>query len=107
MAFLARFRSDLQWACAQEYELAASDGSGLDSDAVSDKGDTPTIPVIGGTGALGSGLAKRWARSGAKVVIGSRDEGRAQEAAGKIAAESGGDVTGMTNEDAADAAEVV
>ena len=86
---------------------AASDGAGLDSGAVSDKGDTPTIPVIGGTGALGSGLAKRWARGGAKVVIGSRDAGRAQEAAEKIAAETGGDVTGMTNEDAARAAEVV
>jgi len=67
----------------------------------------PTIPVIGGTGALGSGLAKRWAKSGAKVVIGSRDAGRAEEAAGKVAAETGGDVTGMSNEDAARAAEIV
>jgi len=81
--------------------------AGLDSGAVSENGDTPTIPVIGGTGALGSGLAKRWAKGGAKVVIGSRDAGRAQEAADRIAAETGGDVTGMTNEDAAGAADVV
>ncbi|MBK5232378.1 MAG: NADPH-dependent F420 reductase [Thermoleophilia bacterium] len=74
---------------------------------MSDNGDTQTIPVIGGTGALGSGLAKRWARSGARVIIGSRDAGRAQEAAEKIAAESGGDVVGMSNEDAAQAADIV
>jgi len=39
-----------------------------------------TIPIIGGTGALGSGLAKRWAKAGVKVVIGSRDAGRAADA---------------------------
>jgi len=74
---------------------------------VSDNGDTPTIPVIGGTGALGSGLAKRWAKGGARVIIGSRDAGRAQEAAARIAAETGGEVVGMANEDAAQSAEVV
>jgi NADPH-dependent F420 reductase len=74
---------------------------------VSDNGSTPTIPILGGTGALGSGLAKRWARSGAKVVIGSRDAGRAEEAAGKLAAESGGDLKGLANEDAARAGEIV
>ena len=66
-----------------------------------------TIPIIGGTGALGSGLAKRWAKAGVKVVIGSRDAGRAAEAAAKVAEETGGDVTGMENADAARAAEVV
>jgi len=66
-----------------------------------------TVPIIGGTGALGSGLAKRWARAGAKVVIGSRDAGRAEEAAAKIAEETGGDVTGTANDEAARSAEVV
>ena len=74
---------------------------------MSDNGSTPTIPILGGTGALGSGLAKRWAKAGANVVIGSRDAGRAGEAAAKLAGESGGSVTGMTNEDAARAADVV
>lgn len=74
---------------------------------MSENSNTPTIPVIGGTGALGSGLAKRWARSGARVVIGSRDAGRAQEAAARIAAESGGEVEGMSNEGAAREADVV
>lgn len=74
---------------------------------MSENSEAPVIPVIGGTGALGSGLAKRWAASGAKVVIGSRDAGRAGEAAAKIAEESGGSVEGMTNEDAAKAADIV
>ena len=74
---------------------------------MSENSAAPTIPVIGGTGALGSGLAKRWAAGGAKVVIGSRDAGRAAEAAAKIAAEAGGSIEGMTNEDAAGAADVV
>jgi NADPH-dependent F420 reductase len=79
---------------------------------VNDNGDTsseltPTIPILGGTGALGAGLAKRWAATGAKVVVGSRDAGRAEEAAAKVATETGGDVVGMSNEDAATQAEVI
>ncbi len=30
------------------------------------------IPIIGGTGALGAGLARRWAKAGVPVVLGSR-----------------------------------
>ena len=44
------------------------------------------VPIIGGTGALGYGLALRWARAGLDVVIGSRDAGRAEEAAGRVSA---------------------
>jgi 8-hydroxy-5-deazaflavin:NADPH oxidoreductase len=43
------------------------------------------VPIIGGTGALGFGLALRLARSGVPVVIGSRDAARALEAAGRVA----------------------
>jgi 8-hydroxy-5-deazaflavin:NADPH oxidoreductase len=43
------------------------------------------VPIIGGTGALGYGLALRWARAGVSVAIGSRDAGRADEAAGRVA----------------------
>jgi 8-hydroxy-5-deazaflavin:NADPH oxidoreductase len=42
-----------------------------------------TVAVIGGTGALGFGLAVRWAIAGVPIVIGSRDAGRAAEAAQK------------------------
>jgi 8-hydroxy-5-deazaflavin:NADPH oxidoreductase len=55
------------------------------------------VPIIGGTGALGFGLGLRLARAGVPVVIGSRDAGRAQEAAARI----GGDATGAENRAAA------
>ena len=70
--------------------------------------DTAPIPIIGGTGALGAGLATRWARAGVPVVLGSRSAERAEEAAAKIrAAVPGADVTGLPNEDAARRAEIV
>jgi NADPH-dependent F420 reductase len=66
------------------------------------------IPIIGGTGALGAGLAVRWARAGAAVVLGSRAAERAEEAAAKVrAAVPGAAVTGLENEEAAKQAEVV
>lgn len=40
--------------------------------------------MIGGTGEEGFGLATRWAAAGIEVVIGSRDAGRAQEAAERL-----------------------
>ena len=43
--------------------------------------DTPPVPIVGGTGALGFGLALRLAREGVPVVIGSRSPDRAREAA--------------------------
>ena len=43
-----------------------------------------TIPIVGGTGALGFGLALRLAAAGRPVAIGSRDAGRAEEAAGRV-----------------------
>jgi predicted dinucleotide-binding enzyme len=36
-----------------------------------------TVTIIGGTGALGFGLAVRWAIAGVPIVIGSRDAGHA------------------------------
>jgi NADPH-dependent F420 reductase len=60
------------------------------------------IPIIGGTGALGYGLAVRWARGGQALVIGSRDAGRAQEAADRIRSEvEGARVEGLPNAEAA------
>jgi NADPH-dependent F420 reductase len=61
-----------------------------------------TIPIIGGTGALGAGLAARWAAAGVPVVIGSRSEERAAEAAERLRERvPGAEVAGMVNEEAA------
>jgi len=66
------------------------------------------IPIIGGTGALGAGLARRWAQAGVPIVLGSRDAGRAEEAAAKVReAVPGADVTGLQNEEAAGKGEIV
>jgi NADPH-dependent F420 reductase len=60
------------------------------------------IPIIGGTGALGYGLAVRLARAGQTIVIGSRKLERAEEAAGRLReAIDGAEVEGMENGDAA------
>jgi NADPH-dependent F420 reductase len=63
----------------------------------------PVIGIIGGTGDLGSGLAKAWAAVGHKVVIGSRSRERADN----VAAELGNGVSGDTNVGAARAADIV
>jgi NADPH-dependent F420 reductase len=42
------------------------------------------IPIIGGTGALGYGLALRWTRAGKAIVIGSRSAERAAETARRL-----------------------
>jgi 8-hydroxy-5-deazaflavin:NADPH oxidoreductase len=61
-----------------------------------------TVPIIGGTGALGFGLALRLAKSGTPVVIGSRDADRAQEAARRVrTATPDADVDGLVNAEAA------
>jgi NADPH-dependent F420 reductase len=66
------------------------------------------VTVIGGSGALGTGLALRLAHAGVPVVIGSRDESRAQEAAGRIREQAPeANVQGLENGPAAEASEVV
>jgi len=60
------------------------------------------VAIIGGTGALGFGLAARWSRAGVDVIIGSRDAGRAQQAAQRAGA-----AAGLENGEAAQRAEVV
>ena len=66
------------------------------------------IPIVGGTGALGAGLALRWATAGRSVVLGSRSAERAEEAAAKLRqAVPGAEVEGMLNEEAAKRAEIV
>jgi NADPH-dependent F420 reductase len=66
------------------------------------------IPIVGGTGALGAGLALRWARAGCAIAIGSRSAERAEEAAARIRdAVRGASVEGLVNEEAARRADVV
>ena len=66
------------------------------------------IPILGGTGALGYGLALRWAGQGMPVVIGSRAPERAAEAAERVkAAVPEAEVEGAVNEDAAPRGPVV
>jgi 8-hydroxy-5-deazaflavin:NADPH oxidoreductase len=68
----------------------------------------PPVSIIGASGALGFGLAVRWGRAGVPVVIGSRDAGRAEEAARRAqAAVPDGTFTGLENAEAAGQAEVV
>ena len=69
---------------------------------------TDLIPIIGGTGALGYGLAVRWARAGERVVIGSREASRAEEAAKRVASTaSGAQVEGLENAAAAQRGPIV
>ena len=66
------------------------------------------IPIIGGTGALGAGLARRWAKAGVPVVLGSRSAERAEEAAAKVRADvPGAEATGLENAEAAQQGEIV
>ena len=66
------------------------------------------VCIVGGTGALGFGLALRLAKAGVPIVIGSRVHERAQEAAGR-ASEKVPDAsfTGRENADAVKTAEIV
>jgi 8-hydroxy-5-deazaflavin:NADPH oxidoreductase len=66
------------------------------------------ICIVGGTGALGFGLAVRLGRAGVPVVIGSRDAARAQEAAHKAGEQvPEGTFEGLDNAEAVTKAELV
>jgi NADPH-dependent F420 reductase len=66
------------------------------------------IAVLGGSGALGGGLALRLAAAGHEVTIGSRHAERARAAAGELSERLGGRaLAGAANRDAAQAAEIV
>jgi NADPH-dependent F420 reductase len=70
--------------------------------------DKVSIGVLGGTGPQGNGLALRWAVAGLRVIIGSRDAGRAEQAARELAERVGADtVTGTDNAGCAAAADIV
>ncbi len=67
-----------------------------------------TIALIGGTGNEGPGLAARWAASGQyRVIIGSRQTGKAERVAAEINAKLGDNlVTGLVNEAAVEAGDI-
>jgi NADPH-dependent F420 reductase len=66
------------------------------------------VCIVGGTGALGFGLALRLGRAGIPVTIGSRDEERAREAAERAATQiPDGTYDGDQNAEAVKEAEIV
>jgi hypothetical protein len=65
------------------------------------------VAIIGGAGDLGYGLSLRWARAGIPLIIGSRDETKAKEAAARVMTAAGGKVSGAENTVAAAEASVV
>ena len=60
------------------------------------------IGVLGGTGAQGTGLVRRFAAQGLRVLIGSRDSDRATQAAFEV-----GHARGLSNRDCAAEADIV
>ena len=71
-------------------------------------GPLPTLAIVGGTGALGGGLARRWAAKGYPIVIGSRSAEKAAAAARALEAEGvTGGCRGLDNAGAAAAGDIV
>lgn len=68
-----------------------------------------TITIVGGTGPEGTGLARRWARAGETIIIGSRDAERARQIAARLTAEAGAGakISGLENSAAVAAADIV
>jgi 8-hydroxy-5-deazaflavin:NADPH oxidoreductase len=67
-----------------------------------------TIAIIGGTGPQGKGLGYRFAKGGHDIVLGSRDEQRAINAAEELTGRGiAGSVRGAANAKAAEVAEMV
>ena len=66
-----------------------------------------SIALIGGTGALGAAIARRLAKAGESVIIGSRDPAKAAAAASALQAETGRPVQGLGNAEAAAAASII
>ncbi len=54
--------------------------------------DKNTIAIFGGTGALGSALAKKWAQNGYTVIIGSRKKEKAEATAIELNKEIGSEL---------------
>lgn len=68
--------------------------------------EKPTIGIIGGTGDLGTGLARLWLKAGYSVVLGSRSREKAENAACALGAPRC-PVRGDTNAGAARSSDIV
>jgi len=67
-----------------------------------------SISIVGGTGALGGGLARRWAVAGYRIFIGSRKEAKAVQAAERLAGQTpAGAFHGLNNLAAAEEGDLV
>ncbi|MGI9305147.1 MAG: NADPH-dependent F420 reductase [Gammaproteobacteria bacterium] len=69
--------------------------------------DRPAIALVGGTGKLGLALARRWAKAGYRIIIGSRDAQRAADAASALAQELHAQISGDANRAAARSGDIV
>jgi NADPH-dependent F420 reductase len=69
--------------------------------------EKPVLAVLGGTGNLGHALARRWVLAGYRVIIGSRDAAKAESSAAQMGTETGRDVQGAANRQAAEKADIV
>ena len=68
----------------------------------------PTLAIIGGSGALGSGMTMRWAGKGYPIVIGSRSRDKAERVARTLKSSNAATpVRGMDNAAAAAAGDIV
>jgi NADPH-dependent F420 reductase len=66
------------------------------------------VSILGGTGEQGPGMALRWAKAGVEVIIGSRQQEKAERVADELNQELGQPlISGLANPKAAAAAEVV
>jgi len=66
-----------------------------------------TIALLGGTGQIGPGLARRWASNGYRVLIGSRESEKAERVAGELNEELGLEtIQGFENLEAASQADI-
>lgn len=67
----------------------------------------PTLSIIGGTGDLGSGLARGWSKAGYPVILGSRASEKAEQVAAALQAEGFNNISGTTNVAAAEKGEII
>jgi len=79
--------------------------AGQVSQEIADEAAGVVVGILGGTGDQGRGLARRLAMAGNRVIIGSRDAGRAVSSAASVG--SPPSVAGAANEQAARAADLV
>jgi NADPH-dependent F420 reductase len=69
--------------------------------------EKPIIAILGGTGNEGPGLAMRWAHAGYKIIIGSRQQAKAETIANELNEKLGIDtIIGMENTEAARVADI-